>query len=408
MNRQPTEVNAWDRFVPVWHLLFYGMLALATVITVMDGDITIERRWLAVGVSALMAGWYWYRLLTRRQQWGHLPSLLLYFGVALALGTILVSIHPIYLMALGTMYGQVYAILPLPWAVVGAAIITLLMVGRVDLLRGRFPEPGNLLIGVMTVLFSSVLGWYIGLIITQSRDRQRLIEELEATRRDLALSERQAGMLEERQRLAREIHDTLAQGFTSIVMHLEAAEQALPNEAVTARHYLDQARTTARDSLAEARQVVWALRPDILEQTSLVEALTRVVNRWSAETSIAARLTVTGEVHPLHPSIEVTLLRVTQEALANVRKHAEASAVTVTVSFFNDQVALDVHDNGVGFDPATVASSATVWPHLHGQDSHFGLTTMRERVEELGGHLLVESAPGEGTTVVVEIPMIED
>jgi signal transduction histidine kinase len=211
---------------------------------------------------------------------------------------------------------------------------------------------------------------------------------------------RQAAVLEERQRMAREIHDTLAQGFTSIVMHLEAAEAALSDDLATAQHHLEQARSTARESLEEARRLVWALRPQHLERDSLPEALRRVVARWSQESDIPAEVTVTGTPASLHPEVEVTLLRAAQEALTNVRKHARAGRVAVTLSYMDDLVVLDVQDDGVGFDPhlPEVSNLREV------RSGGFGLQAMRERVARLGGRLLIESAPGEGTTVVVEVP----
>jgi signal transduction histidine kinase len=219
---------------------------------------------------------------------------------------------------------------------------------------------------------------------------------------NLRLVERgkRAAVLDERQRLAREIHDTLAQGFTSIVMHLEAAEGALPGEWPAVRQHLDQARRTARESLVQARRLVWALRPAILERTSLPTAVERVVARWMADTGITARTTMTGAACPLPPAAEITLLRAVQEALTNIRKHARAHQVAVTLSYMGDVVVLDVQDDGAGFDPTEVQAPPAV-----GEAGGFGLAAMRERVEELGGTLLVESAPDEGTTLVVEIPV---
>jgi signal transduction histidine kinase len=208
---------------------------------------------------------------------------------------------------------------------------------------------------------------------------------------------RQMGVLAERQRLAREIHDTLAQGFTSIVMHLEAAEQAMPANHETALSHIDWARGTARESLAEARRVVWALRPDILEGASLPQAIEHLVGRWSEESGVTASADVTGTTRPLPTHAEATLLRATQEALANVRKHARARNVAVTLSYMMDMVALDVRDDGVGFDPALRGNGDV--------ERGFGLAAMRERVEQQGGRLIVESAPGEGATLVVELPI---
>ena len=168
-----------------------------------------------------------------------------------------------------------------------------------------------------------VLGIWVSAIIEQSTRRRDLIEQLEATRAELAAAERREGVLEERQRLAREIHDTLAQGFTSIVMHLEVAEQALPGDPDKLHKHLGKARSTARASLDQARRVVQDLRPELLEQQSLPEAIQRTAQRWKDESGIPVTTTITGNPLPLHTNIEVTLLRAAQEALHNARKHSQ-------------------------------------------------------------------------------------
>lgn len=205
----------------------------------------------------------------------------------------------------------------------------------------------------------------------------------------------EAAVLEERQRLAREIHDTLAQNFTSIIMHLEAAENAWTTDPALAQAFLDRARRVARDGLSEARRVVWALRPDILSRANLPQALERVSLRWSEETGIPAHVAVTGMPYPLPGDGDVVVIRAAQEALANVRKHARASRVDLTLSYLDDRVILDVQDDGVGFDSTTLERTVG-----------FGLRAMRERVEARGGTLIVESTPGEGTTVVVSLPIL--
>jgi signal transduction histidine kinase len=207
--------------------------------------------------------------------------------------------------------------------------------------------------------------------------------------------------MEERQRLSREIHDTLAQGFTSIVMNLEAAEGALDGAKLppTARKHIDLARDTARDSLQEARHIVWALRPDLLERASSIdEALRRLARRWSANTDTQVEVNITGEVISLPVEHEIALLRGAQEALNNIRKHAQASEVAITLSYMGDAVALDIHDDGQGFD------SNQTGP---GWESGFGLHGMRERIEALSGSFYVESQPGEGTTVALSLPTVE-
>jgi len=235
-------------------------------------------------------------------------------------------------------------------------------------------------------LYSGYALFTLELLVRETKAR----EELERTRRELEQASRQAGVLEERQRLAREIHDTLAQGFASIVVQLEAAEMAAENETSVMR-YLEQARNAAREGLSEARRMVWALRPEILVNTSLPEALQRLVERWQQESGVQAQFTLTGEPRPLHPELEVGLLRVAQEALTNIRKHAKASHANLTLSYLDDMVLIDIQDDGVGLQPPTSGS--------------FGLRSMRERVEALGGQMTVESEPGLGTTIAVSLPL---
>ena len=267
--------------------------------------------------------------------------------------------------------------------------------GSALLLPLAAPEEG--LIGLITVAARSQRGF------SRSTTRQYLAFSAQAATvlENLRLVEqgRQIGVLAERQRLAHEIHDTLAQGFTSIVMHLEAAEQAMPANPQAALGHIDWARGTARESLAEARRVVWALRPEILEGVSLPEAIERLSARWSEESGVSTSTDVTGTSRPLSTSAEVTLLRTAQEALSNVRKHARARTVAITLSYMEDMVALDVRDDGLGFDPAQASRS-------NGDAAGgYGLAAMRERVEQLGGRMIVESAPGEGTTLVVDLPI---
>jgi signal transduction histidine kinase len=247
----------------------------------------------------------------------------------------------------------------------------------------------------VTTVFFVILGAWIGQIIEQSAERAELIERLEATQRELAEREREAAVHEERERLSRELHDTIAQDLVSIVTHLQAADAA-PDATVAARHRAEAARM-AHDGIAETRRLVWALRPPALEHGTFVETLQAAVERWRSGASTRATLTVTGTPRPLHPDVEVTLLRSAQEGLANAARHAAAREVTLTLSYLPEVVTLDVHDDGVGFDPQQTAS---------GDGGGLGLVGMRERAERLGGSLAVESTPGEGTTLGVTLPAL--
>ena len=159
-------------------------------------------------------------------------------------------------------------------------------------------------------------------------------------------------------------------------------------------HHIAQALRSARDNLAESRRVVWALRPRPLADQPLPQALQELARRLAEETGVHAETVVTGTARPLGAQVEEALLRVGQEALANVRKHAAASRVTLTLSYLDDAVTLDAQDDGIGFDQATTVAGA----------GGLGQHAMGERVAALGGSLAIESAPGEGTTIAVEVP----
>jgi signal transduction histidine kinase len=213
---------------------------------------------------------------------------------------------------------------------------------------------------------------------------------------------RQAGIADERQRMAREIHDTLAQGLTGIVTQLQAAEHASGDSQAWQRH-ITAATGLARESLTEARRSVHALRPEPLRTARLADALTDVANRWSALNGITAQVTTTGTVLPLAPDAEVALLRTAQEALANVAKHAHATRVGVTLSYLEHEVALDVRDDGRGFGPALDREPVEDETQMSGG---FGLIAMRQRIEGLRGTLQVESEPGFGTAISACVPAV--
>ncbi|HZR54451.1 MAG TPA: sensor histidine kinase, partial [Streptosporangiaceae bacterium] len=233
---------------------------------------------------------------------------------------------------------------------------------------------------------------------------EEMIAENTGLQAQLLTQAREAGAGDERQRMAREIHDTLAQGLTGIVTQLEAAQQTGSEDERERR--ISNAKRLARDSLAEARRSVQALRPQALEDSRLPEALAEEVARWSATSGVAGEMETTGEARLLHPEIEVTLLRVAQEALANVAKHAGAARAGVTLSYMEDLVSLDVRDDGAGF--AVTESDGHHSGESHGDPAAggFGLIAMRQRVTRLAGQLEIESEPGSGTAVSASLPAI--
>jgi signal transduction histidine kinase len=240
-----------------------------------------------------------------------------------------------------------------------------------------------------------------GMIAQLAQANQRLEEmmaENTGLQAQLLTQAREAGAGDERQRMAREIHDTLAQGLTGIITQLEAAQQTA-HDADRVRR-IDNAKRLARDSLAEARRSVQALRPQALEDNRLPDALAEEAARWTATSGVPAEVKTTGDPRALHPEVEVTLLRVAQEALANVAKHAAASHAWVTLSYMEDVVTLDVRDDGSGFEQRGAGEDQSR------TDGGFGLIAMRQRVSRLAGQLEIESEPGAGTAVSASLPAI--
>ncbi|MFD4644424.1 sensor histidine kinase [Lentzea sp. NPDC058436] len=225
--------------------------------------------------------------------------------------------------------------------------------------------------------------------LAQAREaNRRLAESLaenEVLQEQLVVRAREAGVRDERQRMAREIHDTLAQGLTGIISQLRAAD-----ETTWPRH-VAAATELARESLDETRRSVKALRPEPLRTKRLIEAVRQVAERWSALHDVQVRVVTTGEARLIAPEAEVALLRAAQEALANVARHARASRVGVTVSYLENEVALDVRDDGCGFETSTADG--------------FGLEAMRQRIEGLAGTVQVESEIGAGTGVSARVPV---
>ncbi|MGH3440333.1 MAG: sensor histidine kinase, partial [Sciscionella sp.] len=242
------------------------------------------------------------------------------------------------------------------------------------------------------VAVAVVLGYQA--LYRESEQRRELIEELTATRHELAAAERSAGVLAERERLAREIHDTLAQGLSSIQLLLRAAERALPGQPDTAEGHVRRARREAQDNLAEARRFVHALTPPDLESGSLPAALERLCATTAEHSGLAVRFHLDGTPAAVETPYEVALLRIAQSALANTVQHAQACRAEMTLSYMDTRVTLDIVDDGRGFDTTTLPATGSI-------EGGFGLAAMRARARTLGGTLSVESAPEQGTALAV-------
>lgn len=271
------------------------------------------------------------------------------------------------------------------------------------------PPPAVVIGPLFGAAFGVVTGLAYRALYREAENQRRAADELRRTRAELAASQHDAGVLAERERLAREIHDTLAQGFSSIVLVARAAEKSLADgdtAAAAARFALVQ--QTASENLAEARNFVRGLSSPQLQGASLIESLRRLCE--STETSAAARglglrcrFELDGDPVELPQPYRVTLLRAAQASLANVRDHAGAGNAVVTIAFLGSEVTMDIYDDGVGFDPAGL----TARTEARTDGSGYGIRSLQQRVSALHGSLDLESAPGEGTVVAVRLPLDE-
>lgn len=242
----------------------------------------------------------------------------------------------------------------------------------------------------------------VGVLLTLIYDRiehdaaeqRRLHAEVSLAQGQLAASERRAGTIAERERVSREIHDTVTQGLASSLLLLEAANRAWPGP--TSRQDLREASALLRRNLSDTRSLVHELASPGLDASPLPDALLQAAYQYVPD----ARLLVTGEPRPVPAEVRHALLRVVQSAAANIKLHASAANATITLGFLPEAVTLDIYDDGAGFDPAAVAPPSDA--------GGYGLRAMRQRVEQLGGAFSVESTPGEGTIVAAQLPVREE
>lgn len=375
-----------------WTLVWEGFAALTLAVPTGVAAVQAPAAEEAAATLALaggLAAWHWLTAL-RRPDWDERTPMLLWLTGVLVFTWALLGRHEAYLFLLYGLYPQLFARLG-RWTVPGVAALTALVTWRTGALVADDPAARWGMLG--SLLLALLIGFFVTALARQTAARDQTLAALEATRAELADTARHAGALAERERLAADLHDTIAQGFTGIVMQLEAAEQALDTDPDAAADHLDRAKHAARDSLGELRRAVHAVRPEALERGDLAQAIERITHRWSQQTGIEATMTTTGIPRPLAPDTEVALLRTAQEGLANIVKHARAHTVQLQLTYALEQIVLTVCDDGVGFEPETAAA-----------DGGIGLDGLAGRLDALGGALTVNSAPGLGTTLVAAVP----
>lgn len=320
-----------------------------------------------------------------------------WLAVVVAVWVVLVLLAPSFAWCAVPLFYTGLRMLPARAALVLVVVLTVFVVAAQLRLAGGF-DP-NLLLAPPAV---AAIAAAVFLQMERQSVRQRaLIDDLIRTRRELAASERRAGTLSERQRLSMEIHDTLAQGLSSQQMLLQAADRVWESDPGKARVHVRTAEAVTEHNLDEARRFVHDLAPaDLARGGGLDQALRALAARESGE-RLAVRVHVDddgGRTPQLPERVRSTLLRIAQGALANVREHSGARTATLTLTLLDDQVVLDVADDGRGFAPGELPVSA---PAARGH----GVPAMRARASRLGGTLTIESAPGEGAVLSTAIPL---
>ena len=384
--------EAWEQWDWVWHFSAYSFLIL-NIIFVYNSEPRITNFPFFLLLSVALGLWYIpFITISNLRIWNNPIRGALYLIPGWIIWGGLLSLAADSLVLIGIFFPLIFSRFPIRWSI-GITIFQTL--GLYVLYIMLYPTENwfaILMIILGMLIISTIIAAFITSIIKQSTDRQRLIDELTRSRANLMKVEREAGQLTERQRIARDIHDSLAQHFTSIIMHLSAAKHS---NAESVQSTVQQAENAAREGLNEIRRIVWDMQPEQFEKASLVEAVEELAARWSAENNIQVKMKVTGNPRNLTSSTETALLRISQEAMHNIKKHAQSKNVNITFSFMEDMFVMDIADDGLGFDHSKIKNG-------------FGMKTMRDRAEELHGTLTIESEPGTGTAIAVSIPIAKE
>jgi len=388
----PADVRGGVAQTPwIWTGLLLGTIAVVDALILVSDGVPTTQRLLALGVGLAMAvlGVTVGRRFTMDEP--GLPAVL--YGIGLIAGTaITMVISPAGFTLLFGVYPQLFIAPRRRRAQIGLVVAMSAVAGVISVGQSGWTITAiwvSVLVFGGSAIFACAMGLWVSSIMDTSDRRADLILELQRTRDALAAAHREAGVRAERERMSAEIHDTLAQGFTSIVALLQATEVALPDDADEARRLVDLAQRSARTNLAEARALIAELAPPDLQASSLADSIRRVVEHAAAETGLRATFESVGG-GGRSPGDDVVLLRAAQEAVANVKRHAGASSVEVRLDL-RGPARLTIVDDGRGFDADAV-------------DQGYGLQGMRHRLEQAGGTVEITSAPGAGTRIEVCVP----
>lgn len=388
--------------MPANRVLDTGIAALTVALLLVSlGDVfrmTVERAAVLVLLVGVFAYIYFFGAVNMRR-WNPVGRFLWMFALTgvWAVAMMLTPVAVYWVFTLFFLYMRTFA----GWLGVIGVIAVLAMSIAVQVPSGL--TLGGVMGPAVSALVVITITYAFKTIARVSTEREELIHELVSTQQALALTEREAGVAQERQRLAHEIHDTVAQSLSSIQMLLHAAERDLMSTSLTEEELasplrrIEAARSSASDNLAETRAMIAALTPTPLSDTSLAEALQRIATSFAHTGDITIDVTIDGQPRQLPMRVEAGLLRIAQGAVGNVVKHSGATKARVTLTFAPHEVRLDVVDDGTGFEVDAL-------PQRPSGLGHIGLDAMRTRAGELGGELIAESAPGGPTAVSVSVP----
>ena len=373
-----------------WNIAVISMALVATAVTLTSGIPAWRQIGAEAGLAAFVLGWF---VIGRRALRGQRTAIIILVALVVVTSSIATGFFPgmAILQCIG--YPLIWVSLERTRSAIIANVVLALGVG-VGYAIGSGSLLAPLLTAGLSLAFSVALGLWITSIAVQSESRRALLTELQDAQAQLAAAHRDAGVVSERERIAREIHDTIAQDLTGLVLLTQRARRELASgDAAAIDEQLALVEESARATLAETRSLVTASAPVGLETGGLGDALERLGERFSRETSV--KVTVDAAASPsLDRDSEVVLLRIAQEGLANVRKHSGARSATIRVESGVDDVSLVVTDDGSGFDVAAASTG-------------FGLAGMRERLALVGGTLDVSSSPA-GTRLTARLPIKTD
>ena len=384
---------AWARTVRTWHLAFYAMILISALGLASSDSLTRPEVLFVVGALAVLAAAY--AVLGRPAATSrNVHQALGYLAVLIAITILVIRVHPLGSMLLFIAFSQIWFLTDRRRTGILLTVVLTTGVWVAFALRLEPDQAEMVTLAAqmaISLVFSILLGMWISSVVDQSQERAVLVARLEAAQEELAGQHHAAGVAAERERLAQEIHDTLAQGFTSIAMLAQTALVDLDRSAEgAARDRITLIEQSARENLAEARALVAAFAPVALHGATLGEALARLAARFQAETGVVVDLRVDTGGGPWDRGTEVVLLRAAQEALANVRRHAHATRVVVRLDAGGGRTELEVADDGTGIPPGTPEG--------------VGLSGMRDRVVAGGGNLELSVLPDGGTRLWVSVP----